>query len=49
MYFDGRTANYEKEPYLEITQKGILGIRGDCGLSEDEDRTITERESHSCH
>ena len=21
MYFDGRTANYEKEPYLEITQK----------------------------
>ena len=37
MYFDGRTANYEKEPYLE------------CGLSEDEDRTITERESHSCH
>ena len=28
MYFDGRTANYEKEPYLEITQKDAQAFWG---------------------
>ena len=28
MYFDGRTANYDKEPYLEITQKDAQAFRG---------------------
>ena len=28
MYFDGRTANYDKEPYLEITQKDAQAFQG---------------------